>query len=166
TSRPRFGFGQQSTDPLAEPWAAQPRSAPAGSIFKPGNAVLVVAVDPAAHGGRVIAQQLGDCRGRPALARQQDHDQARSDAVGAVQQAGHVAGAAGGSGGASEGGVHAGGTHASDGLVGCLVGSSNTHEAMLCDADSTRAKLLWLACVGGAVCTGASTRATGGVDPP
>ena len=44
TSRPRFGFGQQSTDPLAEPWAAQPRSAPRGSIFKPGNAVLVVAM--------------------------------------------------------------------------------------------------------------------------
>src|SRR5207247_4855990 len=40
--------------------------------------------------------------------RQQDHDQAAGDAVGAVQQTGHLAGAAGGAGGV---GVHAGGTH-------------------------------------------------------
>jgi hypothetical protein len=55
---------------------------------------------------RVAAQQVGDRGRRPAMVRQQAHDQAGADAVGAVQQPGHIAGAAGG---ATKVGVPAGG---------------------------------------------------------
>jgi hypothetical protein len=113
--RPRVGFGQQPADPLAEPGAAQPRSASSGPVGQPGDPVLVVAVDPAAHGGRVAAQQLGDRSRRPAAVRQQDHDQAGAQAVGAMQHAEHVAGTPGRAGAV---GVHAGGTHTDGGLVG------------------------------------------------
>jgi hypothetical protein len=111
-----------------KPPAAQPGSARPGPVGQAGRAVGVVAVDPAAHGRRVTAQQLGDGGRRPVLARQQDHDQAGADAVGAVQQPGHIARATGRAGGF---GVHAGGTHTSGGLVGSAVlwKASATREA-------------------------------------
>jgi hypothetical protein len=51
------------------------------------DAVLLVAVDPAAHGRRIDAQHLGDLSGGPAVLGEQDHQQAAGDAVGALQQA-------------------------------------------------------------------------------
>src|SRR5919204_2771184 len=74
-------------------------------------------MDPAAHGGGVVAEQVGDLGCSQALLGAQDHDQPRSGAVGAVQQAQQVAGVVGWAGGF---GVHAGGTHTSGGLVGSL----------------------------------------------
>jgi hypothetical protein len=120
TDCPCRGFGQQPQDPLAKPWATQAGPARAGSVGQAGDPVGVVAADPAAHGGWVGAQQVGDGAGAVAALREQDHDQAGGDAVGAVQQPGHVAGAAG-AGRAGGIGVHAGGTHTGGGLVGRLV---------------------------------------------
>jgi hypothetical protein len=114
-NRPRLGFGQQPSDALPQPGAAQAGSAGSGPVGQSGHAVLVVAVDPAAHGHRIAAQQLSDRGRRPTMVRQQDHDQAGADTVGAVQRTEHVAGAAGRAGAV---GVHAGGTHTGGGLVG------------------------------------------------
>jgi hypothetical protein len=80
--RPGLGLGQQPADPLGEPGAAQSRTASSGPVGQPDDPVLVVAVDPAAHRGRVTAQQFGDRGRRPTMVRQQDHDQAGADAVG------------------------------------------------------------------------------------
>jgi hypothetical protein len=76
------GVGEQPADPVAEPGAAQAGSARSGPVGEPGRAVLVVAVDPAAHGARVAAQQLGDGGRGPTLLGQQDHDQPHADPVG------------------------------------------------------------------------------------
>jgi hypothetical protein len=94
--RPGPGLGQQPADPLGEPGAAQPGSAGSGPVGQPDHPILVVAMDPAAHRGRVAAQQLSDRRRRPTMVRQQDHDQAGANAVAAGQQPGHVAGQAAG----------------------------------------------------------------------
>ena len=126
--RPSHGLDEQPADASTQPWAAEPGSASPGPVIQAGHPVGVVAVDPAAHGGRVAAQQLGDRRRRPALAGQQDHDQPGADAVGPIQQPSHVARAAGRARGV---GVHAGGTHTSGGLVGSTVlwKASATREA-------------------------------------
>jgi hypothetical protein len=115
TDRPGLGLGQQPTDPLAQPRAAQAGPARAGPVGKSGGPLVVVAVDPAAHRGRVAAQQPGDLGCWPALLGQQDHDQPVADAVAARQQPKHLAGAAGRAGAV---GVHTGGMHTSGGLVG------------------------------------------------
>jgi hypothetical protein len=110
-------LGQQPADASMKPWATEPGSARSGPVGKAVCAVVVVAVDPAAHRARVAAQQLGDARRRPAVLGQQDHDQAAADPVGAVQQPQDVAGAAGRAGAV---GVHAGGTHTDPSLVRSL----------------------------------------------
>jgi hypothetical protein len=101
-------LGQEPTDTIAQSWAAEAGSARSGPVGKAVGAVAVVAMHPAAHGARVAAQQLGDGGRRPAVLREQDHDQPAADTVRAVQQAKHVAGIARRAGAL---GVHAGGTH-------------------------------------------------------
>jgi hypothetical protein len=101
-------LGQQPADASTQPGAAEPGSARPGPVGQAVGAVGVVAVDPAAHGARVAAQQLGDGGRRPAVLGQQDHDQAAADPVRAVQQPEQVAGVASRAGTL---GVHAGGTH-------------------------------------------------------
>lgn len=71
------------------------RPARAESVGQGCDTTAVVAVDPAAHRHRVAAKQVGDGNRGPAALRQQDHDQAGTDMVGAMEQAGHLAGAAG-----------------------------------------------------------------------
>ena len=105
---PGSWLGQQPADALAQPRAAQARSANSGPVAQSADAVLVVAVDPAADGRGIAAEQAGNLGCWPALLGQQDHDQPVADAVGAMQQAEQVAGIAGGTGAL---GVHAGGTH-------------------------------------------------------
>jgi hypothetical protein len=51
TNRPCRGFGQQPQDPLAEPGAAEAGTASSGPVGQAGDAMGVVAVDPAAHRG-------------------------------------------------------------------------------------------------------------------
>jgi hypothetical protein len=111
---PGLGLAEQPADPLAEPGAAQPWPAAAGPVGQGGSAVVLVAVDPAAHGRGIVAQQVGDLGRCEALLGEQDHHQATADSVGAVQQTHQVAGVGGWAGGV---GVHAGGTHTSGGLV-------------------------------------------------
>jgi hypothetical protein len=48
--RPRLGLVQQPADALGEPTAAQAEPTGSGPVGKPGGAMVVVAVDPAAHG--------------------------------------------------------------------------------------------------------------------
>jgi hypothetical protein len=95
-------------------WGSPAVAAAAGPVGQGGSAVVVVAVDPAAHSRGIVAQQVGDLGRCEALLGRQDHDQAAADTVGAVQQAQQVAGVGGGAGGV---GVHAGGTHTGGGLV-------------------------------------------------
>src|SRR6266498_4048997 len=101
-------LGQEPADASTQPPATEPGSARPGPVGKAVGAVGVVPVDPAAHGARVAAQQLGDGGRRPAVLGQQDHDQAAADPVRAVQQPEQVAWVASRAGAL---GVHAGGTH-------------------------------------------------------
>jgi hypothetical protein len=90
--------------------------------------MLLIAMDPAAHGRGVVAEQIGDLGCRLALLGEQDHDQAAGDPVRAVQQTQQVAMVVGGAGGF---GVHVGRTHTGGGLVGSVVlwKASATREA-------------------------------------
>src|SRR6266536_3402160 len=109
---------------VARTWSRPPRAWPVG---QPEGAVLAVAVDPAAHGRRVVAEQAGDLRRGPALLGQQQHHQAAGDTVGTVQQPQQIAGVAGGTGRV---GVHGRGTHTGGGLVGSLwLQAPTTREA-------------------------------------
>ena len=101
-------LGQEPTDTIAQPWAAEPGSARSGPVAKAVGALAVGAMHPAAHGARVAAQQLGDGGRRPAVVGEQDHDQAAADPVGTVQQGEQVTWVARRAGAL---GVHAGGTH-------------------------------------------------------
>jgi hypothetical protein len=103
------GLSEQPQDALAKPRAAKTRTASPGPVAQAADAVLVVAVDPAADSRGVTAQHAGDLGRRGAVLGQQDHDQPAADAVGAVQQPQQVAGVASR---ARALGVHAGGTHA------------------------------------------------------
>jgi hypothetical protein len=82
---PGLGLAKQPADPLAEPAAAQPWPTAAGPVGQPAGAVGAVAVDPAAHRRRVVAQQVSDLGRGLALLGEQDHHQAAADPVGAVQ---------------------------------------------------------------------------------
>jgi hypothetical protein len=53
----------------------------AGPVGQPSGAVGVVAVDPAAHARGVVAEQVGDLAGGPAVLGEQDHNQAAADPV-------------------------------------------------------------------------------------
>jgi transposase InsO family protein len=87
---PGLGLVEQPVDAPGQPGAAQSWTAAAGPVAQPAGAVLVVAVDPAAHGGGVAAEQPGDLARGPAVLGEQDHHQAAADAVG-----GRAAGPAG-----------------------------------------------------------------------
>ena len=101
-------LGQEPTDTIAQPWAAEAGSARSGPVGKAVGAVGVVAMHPAAHGARVAAQQFRDGGRRPTALGEQDHDQAAAHPVGAVQQGEQVTWVASRAGAL---GVHAGGTH-------------------------------------------------------
>ena len=101
-------LGQEPTDTITQPWAAEPGAARSGPVGKAMGAVGVVAMHPAAHGARVAAQQFRDGGRRPAALGEQDHDQAAAHPVGAVQQGEQVTWVASRAGAL---GVHAGGTH-------------------------------------------------------
>jgi hypothetical protein len=103
TDRPGARGGQQPADALAQPGAAQPGSAAAGPVGKTADAVLLVAVDPAAHGAGVVAEQLGDLGGVPAACRQQDHDQPGRYPPAAMQDAEQVRVGIGGDSGVDAG---------------------------------------------------------------
>jgi hypothetical protein len=110
-------LGQEPADASMKPWAAEPGSAWPGPVGQAVGAVGVVAVDPAAHGARVAAQQLGDGGRRPAVVGQQDHDQAAADPVRAMQQGEQVAWV---TSRAAVLGVHAWGTRTGPSLVRSL----------------------------------------------
>src|SRR6266540_618408 len=136
---------EEPQDALGEGGAAQPWSAGSGPVGQCAGAVALVAVNPAAHRPRVVAEQVGDLGRRPALLGEQDHEQAAGQAVGAVQQAQQVARVGGRAG---RFGVHAGGTHTSGGLVGSLwsqaptTGEATSSAIGLTAAPGLRAELL------------------------
>jgi hypothetical protein len=109
------GCGQQRGDPRGEGCSAQPGSPRAGPVGQSADAVAVVAVQPAAHGGRVVVEQVGDLGRGHAGGGQHDHDQTGGGAPRAVQQ-GHDLG----SGGGGSVGEHVGGAHNGDDLAGLL----------------------------------------------
>jgi hypothetical protein len=101
-------LSHQPQDALGGPWAAQAWTARPRLVTQSGDAVLVVAVDPAADRAGITAQHPGDGVCGLAAGRQQDHDQAHAHTVRPIQRTEDAAGAAGRAG---EVGVHAAGTH-------------------------------------------------------
>src|SRR5579875_2853377 len=67
-------------------WSGRAGARPARPSAEPGGALMVEALDPALHGGGVVAEELGDGAGRVALEGPQGHDQAQGEAEGTVEE--------------------------------------------------------------------------------
>src|SRR5262249_1688559 len=59
---------------------------PSAAVLQPGHSLSVVAVDPAPNGAGVVLEECGDLGGGEAAQGEPDHDQAQSEAPGALKQ--------------------------------------------------------------------------------
>ena len=84
--RPGPRLPQQPADASAEPGAPESRRARAWAILQAGDALAVVAVDPAANRARVVLEEGGDLGGGEAAQGEPDHHQAQGEAPGALEQ--------------------------------------------------------------------------------
>jgi hypothetical protein len=84
--RPRPRLPKQHPNAPAEPGASQARRARPRSVLHTGHALVVVAIDPAANGARVVREEGGDLGGGQAAQGEPDHDQAEGEAPGTLEQ--------------------------------------------------------------------------------
>ena len=80
------GYPQQHADASAEPGIPESGRAGARAILQAGNALAVVAVDPAVNRAGIVLEEGGDLGRGEAAQGEPDHHQAQGEAPGALQQ--------------------------------------------------------------------------------
>ena len=94
--RPGPRLPQQHADASAEPSIPESGRAGARAILQAGNALAVVAVDPAVNRAGIVLEEGGDLGRGEAAQGEPDHHQAQGEAPGALQQGHDLAFAIGG----------------------------------------------------------------------